>query len=381
MRIALNGWFWDHPNTGSGRYLRRLSAGLARLYPESEFVVLYPGESAPGGLSCDFNVTFVPAPISRGHLGKVWWEQVQSPWLARRIDADLFHVPYWASPWHSALPTTVTIHDLIPLLLPAYRRSVWVRLYTALVRSTATRAAFVLTDSESAKADIVRYLHIPKERVRVTYLAADVGYGAGAATGDAKVLATQDLSPGYLLYCGGFDVRKNLRTVLAAFARVRKVATEARLVLVGRLPSRDSAFHPDPRRLAGEVGVPGEALHFTGFVPDVDLPALYRGARGLVFPSFYEGFGLPALEAMACGVPVVAGDVSSLPEVVGDGGILVPPSDVDGMADALLRILEDDTFHAEVRSRALRQATRFSWEATARATWDVYEQVLLRRCR
>lgn len=376
MRVALNGWFWDHPNTGSGQYLRRLSAGLARLHPEVEFLVLYPGNSAPDLDLRAPNLTFMLAPASHSYPGKVWWEQVQVPRMARRAGAAALHVPYWASPWQRPLPTIVTVHDLIPLLLPEYCGNAWVRLYTALVRATAVRAALLLTDSESSRQDIVHHLHVPERRVCAVHLAADAAYCPEASPKDAGQFADLGLAPGHLLYCGGFDVRKNLSTTLAAFAQVLRTLPDARLVLAGRLPRRDSDFAPDPRRLAREVGVPEDALIFTGFASEIDLPALYRGARAMIFLSVYEGFGLTPLEAMACGTPVVVSDAASLPEVVGDGGILVAPMDVNAAAAALIRLFTEDDFHAEMRARALRQAARFSWEATAQATWAAYERVM-----
>ncbi len=377
MRVALNGWFWDQPNTGSGQYLRRLVAGLARFHPDDEFLVLYPGGMAPDTATDAPNVTFSTTPAAaHNHLSKVWWEQVQVPRLARRAGVALLHVPYWASPWQRSVPTLVTIHDLIPLLLPAYRGSVLVRLYTALVRATATRAALALTDSESSRQDIVRHLRMPDERVCAVPLAADPTHRPESSHQDALCLAEMGLAPGYLLYCGGFDVRKNLRTILAAFAQLRRTLPDARLVLAGSLPRRDSDFAPDPRRLAREVGVPEATLVFTGFAPETHLPALYRGARALIFLSEYEGFGFTPLEALACGTPVVASNVSSLPEVVGDGGILAAPTDATAAAAAAIRLLTDDAFHAEMRDRALRQAARFSWEATAKATWAAYASVM-----
>jgi len=377
MRIALNGWFWDQPNTGSGQYVRGLSDGLSLLYPEVEFLILYPGSTAPDGVARTRNVIPVTARVEgRGHLAKVVWEQFHAPSLAHRLGASLFHAPYWASPWRCSIPTVVTIHDLIPLLLPAYRGNALVRLYTALVRATATRAALVLTDSAASRQDIVRCLRLPGERVRAVHLAADPIHRPGPAPEDAPALAALGVAPGYLLYCGGFDVRKNLRTTLAAFAQARRAVPDARLLLVGRLPKSDSDFTPDPRRLARELGLPAEAVRYAGFVDEQTLPVLYRNARAMIFLSEYEGFGLTPLEAMACGAPVVGSHTSSLPEVVGDGGVLVAPADVESAAHAVIRLLTDDAFHAGMRERALRQASRFSWEATAKATWAAYESVL-----
>ncbi len=379
MRVIFNGWFWHRLETGSGQYLRQLLAALAQVAPESEWTVLLPARSAAATREQRLWLCYLPAIDS--HLGKVWWEQVTVPWAARRFKADVLHVPYWAPSLTSPVPAVVTIHDLIPLLLPAYRGGLGGRVYTALVSATAPRAALLLTDSEAARTDIVQHLRTPAERVRTIPLAPNARYSPDALAADADALADLGLRPGYALYVGGFDVRKNLRATLAAFARVQPAAPDARLVVVGKLPPRDTAFTPSPRRLAQEAGIAPESVVFTGFVPEDKLPALYRGARAFLFPSRYEGFGLPPLEAMACGTPVVASAMASLPEVVGEGGILVAPDDVAGLAAALARLLTDDAFYQEKRQAALAQAARFSWETTARLTLESYAAALAAKSR
>jgi len=280
------------------------------------------------------------------------------------------------------VPTVVTVHDLIPLLLPAYRGSLAVRLYTALVRVATSRADLILADSEASRRDIMRYLRVPSERVRRVWLAVDAAYHPESWDDDAIHRQSLGVSPGYILYLGGFDRRKNLAAVFKALARLREVLMstdylhDVRLVVAGKLPKQDTYLTPDPRRLLGETALTPDAVRFIGFVPEAAKPALYRGARAFLFPSRYEGFGLPPLEALACGVPVVGSCKSSLPEVVGDAGILVDPDDVAGMADALAHLVMDDSFYGALRARARSQVARFAWKATAQATWDAYRTVL-----
>ncbi|HID89280.1 MAG TPA: glycosyltransferase family 1 protein, partial [Anaerolineae bacterium] len=150
------------------------------------------------------------------------------------------------------------------------------------------------------------------------------------------------------------------------------IGEECPLVVAGRLPERDTPFAPDPRRQARSLGLRSEWVRFIGWVAEEDKPALYRGAVAFLFPSRYEGFGLPPLEALACGTPVVGSDAASLPEVVGDAGVLVDPDDAEGMAGAVIQLAEDPAFHAELRRRALAQAAHFSWERTAHATLEAY---------
>ncbi len=358
MRIAFNAWFWDQPETGSGQYARCLVEFLTRLDPSLDIVLLRPQR--------------------KGNLYKVIFEQVIFPRLARQVGADVAHVPYWAPPMASPVPTVVTIHDIIPLRLRAYRGGPLVRLYTALVSATSPGAVMVLTDSEASRQDVLVSLGVPPGRVRVIPLAVGAHFCPDPEPGDDAVRARYGLPHRYVLYLGGFDVRKNVATALRAYAWVGPVlGDECPLVLAGRLPVKDTSFAPDPRRQAREAGLQPGWVRWIGPVSEADKPAIYRSAAAFIFPSRYEGFGLPVLEAMACGVPVVASDTSSIPEVVGAAGILLPPDDAEGMAGALLQLLQDAAFHAEMRRRALAQAGRFSWEQTARRTLEAYQEALV----
>jgi glycosyltransferase involved in cell wall biosynthesis len=301
---------------------------------------------------------------------------VAFPLACRRLGVDLAHVPYFASPLFSAVPTVVTVHDLIPLILPAYRGSPLVRLYTRLVAAAARKAEAIITVSQASRQDIVRYLHISPERVHVTYEAAGEAFQP-VKNEDQRTAIRQKyaLPERYLLYLGGFDQRKNLSALLRAFALLVNRQQRPRLVIAGQVPARESPMFPDPRRLVRELGVE-ERVIFTGWVPEEDKPPLYSGATAFVFPSLYEGFGLPAAEALACGTPVIASNRSSLPEVVGEGGILVEPTDAEALAEAMKVLLVDDALRAELRQSALVQAAKFSWKQTALETLAVYRKVV-----
>ncbi|MEA3338422.1 MAG: glycosyltransferase family 1 protein [Chloroflexota bacterium] len=380
MRIAINSWFWNEPTTGSGQYTRRLVEHLAATAPDLEIVLVAPEGTIPDSQSPIPNIQFhlttsryrLPAA-----LDKVWFEQIVFPRVCRHLGVDVAHAPYWAPPLQPSVPTVVTIHDLIPLLLREYRGGPSVRLYTALVSTTAQDSALVLTDSEASRRDIVAHLGLPAERVRVVHLAAGEQYTPTPAPDDEAIRARYGLPEQYTLYLGGFDVRKNVATVLETYRWAGPaIGDECPLVIAGRLPERDTDFAPDPRRLAQEQGIDKDCVRFTGFVDEAHKPALYRGAAAFIFPSRYEGFGLPPLEALACGTPVVGSDASSLPEVVGDAGVLLPPDDAEGMSGALIQLATDESFRAELSRRALAQAARFSWERAARETLAVYRHIV-----
>jgi glycosyltransferase involved in cell wall biosynthesis len=383
MRVAVNAWFWDSPTTGSGQYTRRLVEHLVALDPGLEIVSV-----APWGWG--FQVSRFTPHVSRGiqsdtrslqpetgRLRKVYFEQLAFPRACRRLGADVAHVPYWAPPLAPSVPTVVTIHDLIPLVLREYRGGPLVRLYTALVSTAAQSAALALTDSEASRRDIVAHLGLPAERVRVVPLAADESYTPPPTPEDVDIRSRYGLPERYVLYLGGFDVRKNVATALLTYRWAGPtIGEECPLVIAGRLPEQDTPFAPDPRRLAREMAVDERFVRFVSPVDEADKPALYRGAVAFIFPSRYEGFGLPPLEALACGTPVVGSNASSLPEVVGSAGVLLPPDDAEGMAGALIQLAADDDFRTEMSRRALAQAAHFSWERTARETLAAYQESL-----
>ncbi len=373
MRIGINAFFLEQPATGSGQYTRNLLRSLAEADSTTEYLLFSPGSN------CRLRIADCGLRIADCRLVKLWFEQVTFPRLCQREGVDVAHVPYFAPPLRHSTPTVVTIHDLIPLILPAYRGPLLVRLYTHLVSAAARRADAIIADSEASKEDIVRLLGIPAERVQVIYLAVDRRFRP--ITDEAhleNVRRKYHLPADYVFYLGGFDQRKNLGTLLKAFKRLtfdlKPRTSDLQLVIAGHLPARDTPFFPDPRRMVRELGLQGKVA-FIGWVPEEDKPALYSMAKLFVFPSLYEGFGLPPLEAMACGTPVISSNVSSLPEVVGDAGLLVDPRDAAELADAMATILDDGRLRRGLGQRGLEQARRFSWEKTARETLKVYRRV------
>jgi glycosyltransferase involved in cell wall biosynthesis len=234
----------------------------------------------------------------------------------------------------------------------------------------------VLTDSYAARNDILAHLSVDPDRVRVVHLAADRTYTPRPRPDDESILDRWQLSQPYILYLGGYDVRKNIKIAIQAFTRISEAVESVTFVLAGKLPSVENRLLADPRKQAARAGISPDRIKFLGYVEETAKPALYRGARVFVYPSTYEGFGLPPLEALSCGLPVVGSDRSSLPEVVGRAGILLSPDDADGIAGAIIQLLIDDDAVNALKEEAREQSRRFSWEATARETWDAYRRVL-----
>jgi len=372
MHIAINAWFWNRPDTGSGQYTRRL---VGALLPMGVRVTLI----APEGCITDppDGANVLATPPRPGNRGKVRFEQADFPRTAQESGADLAHIPYWGGPLRCPLPIVVTIHDLIPLLLPEYRGGPSVRLYTSLVAASARGASAILTDSEASRQDILAHLRLPPERVHAIPLAADPIYTPEPdARADAAVRGKYSLPPEYVLYLGGYDVRKNLPVLLRAYTYVKSgFHDQFPLVLAGRLPRNPSPRFTAIEPMLDELDL-RDVVRVLGEVDESDKPALYRSAACFVYPSRYEGFGLPPLEAMTCGTPVVATNASSLPEVVGEAGFLVDPDDARGMAGGIVSMLMQEGLARSLRRKGLAQARRFSWERTAKKTLGVYRRCL-----
>jgi len=374
MHIAFNGWFWNRTDTGSGQYLRGLIRGLRAAAPDVRLTLIAPEGwqiEPPDGVAVE-RVTLKGS----GNLAKFRFEQDSFPKAAAKVGADIAHVPYWGSPLASPIPVVVTIHDLIPLLLPQYRGGALARLYTGLVAASARGAAAVTTDSEFSRQDIIKHLGIPAEGVTAIHLAAGEEYAPRPAVMlDEPVRKKYNLPPEYVLYLGGFDVRKNIENLIKAFTYVKTGTGDTYpLVLAGRLPEKKSPRFADVRGLIAAMDV-GDVVQLIGEVDEADKPALYRMAGCFVFPSRYEGFGLPVLEAMACGVPVVTSDRSSLPEIVGDAAFTIAPDDARHLGGSILATLIQENVGQDMKEKGLARARTFSWERTAHETLGVYQKV------
>jgi glycosyltransferase involved in cell wall biosynthesis len=376
MHVAFNGWFWDQPNTGSGQYLRYLLTALRRVAPQLQLtLILPPGLTNPEAVPPNVNVMTTRG--GRGNVGKVLFEQRTFPQAVARAGADIAHVPYWGPPLSSPARLVTTILDVIPVVIPDYSQGMKAQLYTSLVTSAARGSAHILTISDSAKGDIVRTLDIPEDKITTTHLAADDAYHPRmGAERDAEVKAKYNLPDDFVLYMGGYDLRKQVNQLLLAWTYVNQ-AEDGRvtLVMAGREPQWGSTMFPDMRKYADEIEI-ADTMQWIGYVDEADKPALYRLASVFVYPSLYEGFGLPVLEAMASGTPVVANEISSIPEVAGDGAYLVPSGDSRKMAGAILALLLQESLRDSLVNQGLARTTNFSWRKTAQKTLDVYERVM-----
>jgi len=386
MKIGYNVMMFRHPATGSGQYLTHLLNALAEIEPGNEYVLLGP-DSRPERDDLDPRLSYVqaavPVPVrSNARLEKLAWEQLIAPSAARKIRADLLHVPYFAPPYFSRTPVVTTIHDVIPLRLPAYRSSGFMRAYLRLVSRAAHRSTLIITVSQHAKHDIMDTLKLPAERIRVIYEAAGEQYRPVTAEETlAQVRARYGVGKRFIFYLGGLDARKNVPALVRAFAHVyhRLGDPGLQLLIAGNPDKKSSPLFPDPRPIAADLGMTGQIVY--RFIEEEDKAAVYSAASVFVFPSLYEGFGLDPLEAMSCGAPVACSNRTSLPEVVGDAALLFDPDNTGQMVTAMRDVLTNDALAADLRARSLRQAAKFNWRKTAEETLSVYEEAYQRSRR
>jgi alpha-1,3-rhamnosyl/mannosyltransferase len=294
-------------------------------------------------------------------------QQWQLPLWNRIARADLWHAPYYVRPFLGLPRPIVTVFDvigrIIPDALPSMRSKL---LFELTLRCSLMGAAQIITSSNATKRDLIRLYGLSQQSISVIPLAADAQFRPQSVQRIAQIRANYDLPDSYLLYFGSNKPHKNLPTLIRAFAAVK---TDQILVIAGRWDRR----YPQAKQLAVRLGLT-DRVRFLHDVDDADAPAVLAGASAFVFPSRYEGFGLPPLEAMACGTPVITTNVASLPEVVGDAGLLVAP-DVEPLRDAIQTLADDALLRDQLRDRGLERAAHFSWRETARQTVAVYEMI------
>jgi glycosyltransferase involved in cell wall biosynthesis len=300
------------------------------------------------------------------------WTHLRLSWEMARRPPDLLFVPAHVLPIVHPRRSVVTIHDLGYLYYPEAHRLLD-RLYLDLsTRYNARAATHLIADSSATKRDLIERYGTEPDKITVVYPGYDntVFQLVQDEKAIGSVKARYGIAGDYALFVGTLQPRKNLIRLMEAFSNIQYPISNIQLVIAGK----KGWLYREIFQQVEKLGLEGKVV-FTGYVPGGDLPALLSGARLFVFPSLYEGFGLPVLEAMACGTPVVCSNVSSLPEVAGDAAILVDPLDVEGLAAALERVLGDEELRAELIERGFERVRKFSWERCARETLNVLESI------
>lgn len=367
-RVGLDATPLIGPRSGIGNYTGRLLEAMLALAPEREFYLFSKKEL--NGLESSLQ----RAQRVSGYLpaSSLAWSQLVLPRLIRSSQPDLMHFTNSLAPLVPSAPSVITIHDA-SLFVQRHFHPLARQVQRLLLPTIARRATAVITVSNHARGELSARLGLPEERLHVIYEAAPDHF---RPVDDVALLEDvrqrHQLPECFILYVGTLEPRKNLPRLLEAFRLARRRGLSHRLVFVG-----PNGWMMQQLQRTIEALALGEGVHFCGYVPEADLPAIYSLADLFVYPSLYEGFGLPPLEAMACGTPVLTSNRASLAELYSDAAYLVDPESVACIAEALVTLIEDESLRADMRRRGLEQARKFSWRQTATATMALYDRVHL----
>jgi glycosyltransferase involved in cell wall biosynthesis len=358
---------------GIGTYIRNLIRGLSRLEHKNRYTLIIPPNAITEvqGLGSDFTTAIYP------HLDTEVMHNIAFPNFIRPLRGDLFHIPLNSVAWWMPQPYVLTIHDMSTLLFPSHR-SFRNRMHEQRYRRGALRAARVIAVSNSTRRDVETVLHVPPQRICTIYSAPDPAFTveANSLEFDTQTLERYSIHKPFILYAGAIRPQKNVSRLIEAFAVLRAelenhpAFRELRLVIIGDELSK----YPGVRRAVVSSRVES-FVRFLGFVPRETLRVFYSGAAAFAFPSLYEGFGLAPLEAMACGTPVVASNLPSLVEAVGDAAELVSPDNVFDIARGIRDVLLDPDRRRNLIAAGPLQAARFNWNHTAQQVLDIYRDI------
>jgi glycosyltransferase involved in cell wall biosynthesis len=367
MRIGIDARIAHYSSGGIRSYVVHLLEALGELDGDADYRIL-----------CSRHDQVISPPDSSFHPVACWTPSHHrlERWALSveiaRLKLELLHSPDFIPPAFGYACSVITVHDLNFLYYPRFLTAESRRYYNEQIEWAVAHADHILADSYATQADLVSLLDVPADKITVVHLAADPSFRPVPEKAARQTVASYDLDPGFLLFVGTLEPRKNIPGLLVAYRMLldQKVTDEP-LVLVGSKGwLYDEIFD---RTKALDLS---DHVRFLHGVPDADLAGLYSAASVLAMPSFYEGFGLPALEAMSCGTPVVVANRASLPEVVGEAGLLIDPEAPEHIAEALKQVLTDESERERMRRAGLKQADTFSWERVARQTRAVYKELL-----
>ncbi len=357
-----------HTYRGAGInwYIHNLLLNLALADQENQYTVFLGDRRFPPNPGLTLRVSWLPTTHP---LVRIGWEQLVQPFVVWQEKIDLLHSLAFVTPLISPCPSVITIYDLSFLTFPQGFKYLNCLYLTLLTRLSARKARRIITISESTKRDTVRLLGVSSEKVDIVYCGVDKAFHPLSKREVAPFRQKCGLPERMILFVGTIEPRKNVVRLVEAYSRLRD--GQVKLVIGG---ARGWLYEEVFARVE-ELELTGDVL-FPGYIPPDELPLWYNAAELFVYPSLYEGFGLPPLEAMACGTPVITSNVSSLPEVVGEAGLTVDPMDSKGLAEAMNQVLGDEALRQSMRERGLARAGHFSWAKAARETVEVYQHAL-----
>jgi glycosyltransferase involved in cell wall biosynthesis len=369
MRVLINGLQAGN-RSGTGRYTEELIRALAELDEDLELTVVWPEGVAPPRERSRLRLEYRPVDPLR----RICFDQFGINRLRQQCQAGIVHYPASIGPLGRQPGTVLTVHDLGVFREADWFRSSRAAYYRFAMARSARRAARIIADSEATANDLQQYLDIPPDAIDVIPLGVSPAFSPPDDAARQSIRQKYGLPEDFFLFVGTLEPRKNLSRVLDAWSRIAPDCAYD-LAIAGRL-----GWKNEPLLGAIEQSPFRNRIHLTGYIPEADLPALIGAAHTFVWPSLLEGFGLPPLEAMACGTPVIASKTGSLPEVTGDAALLVDPHHVEAIADAMRQLSRDPALHRQLCERGLDRAAGFTWERTARMTLETYRKALASPC-
>lgn len=372
MKIGIDGraakWY---RGTGIGTYTYQLISSLNEIDKINEYMLFMPESS-----NCDipFNKNFQIKNISEGNKSN-FWDEVNIPNILMDKDIELYHVPQngVGLPKDKSCPFVITLHDVIPYKMPETVGETYLRIFHEEMPNIVSHCDGIITVSEFSKQDIAKAFNFPKEKIFVTHLAAENIYHPLDKKECSDLIKSRyGIEGDYILYVGGFSPRKNIIGLIEAFSRLlTKYKKDIKLVIAGKQGKSYSMY----KKRTQDLGIESKVI-FPGFIEIEHLPHLYNASRLLAYPSFYEGFGLPPVEAMACGTPVITSNVTSIPEVLGDSALLINPHNVSELFSSMYDILSSNELSESLTMKGLVRSSELSWDKTAKNTLIAYNKII-----
>ncbi|MGG7176953.1 glycosyltransferase family 4 protein [Clostridium paraputrificum] len=371
MKIGIDGraakWY---RGTGIGTYTHQLISSLNNVDFDNDYLVFLPEGSSLKDLKNNFHVE-----RAKSNLKENFWDEVRVPNILDNHNMELYHVPQNGVGLSENINClkAITLHDIIPLRMPETVSDRYLKIFNNELPSMLKDCEGIITVSEFSKQDIAREFNFPKDKIYVTHLAAEDIYRPMSKCMCKHIIKDKyGIEDDYVLYVGGFSPRKNIIGLIEAFSLIQPYNRKnVKLVITGK---KGLSYNKYKQR-AEDLNI-AEDVIFTDFIPLEDLPLFYNGAEVLAYPSFYEGFGLPPLEAMACGTPVIASNVTSLPEVCYDSALLINPYNIEDLSYAIEKVLNDSLLMLTMVKKGLMRSINFSWNNTALRTIDAYNSMI-----
>lgn len=371
MKIGIITDFVDGKHGGIGVYTNNLIKKLNEIDSKNQYYLIHHSSIQMPVYNVNKEIPIKKYSLSKGSW--IFWRYIYAPLKLKSMsELDIVHDPYEIGPMSFKMPfkKIITIHDLTPILFPNTFSLTTVLLHKLLLKKTLYTADKIITDSKSTKEDLIFYFKIPDEKIKIIPLGVDEKFKLIDSSTVRKFKNNYNLDFPFILYVGTLEPRKNIPTLLKAFSILRSRNLNYKLVIAGEKGWKYKAIFDT----ISDLNLQNDVI-FTGYVSDDDLPLLYNAADLFVYPSLYEGFGLPPLEAMACGTPVITSNTSSLPEVVGDAGILLDPVDIEGLANSIHNVLFDNELKQNIVRKGLERSKMFNWEKCARETLFAYTSI------